>query len=191
MHVLAETAAATVLPTLSPEQLRCLYEQKSESGRKSATRKGLWTAVAAYLAYSFTDYLFIGDVVQYTVAGRLAVGVSALCVLEFLLYRKAKADTVDMAAAMSVLVAYLVWLLTAQMTRGRGCVLILYGVWRDLHDERQLILQFPVSGCSCGLRNERAHLHWRPLYLFAPMLLLHKLILGAFCISLALFSRLT
>ena len=116
MHVLAETAVVATRPPLSQEQLRHLYKQNSESDRKSATRSGLWIAVAAYLAYAFTDYVFIGDVVQYTVAGRAAVGVGALCLLEFLLYRKAKADTVDIAAAGSVLTAYLVWLLTARET---------------------------------------------------------------------------
>ncbi|MGM4908219.1 putative bifunctional diguanylate cyclase/phosphodiesterase [Rhizobium sp. 768_B6_N1_8] len=187
MHVLAETAAATVLPTLSPEQLRCLYEQKSESGRKSATRKGLWTAVAAYLAYSFTDYLFIGDVVQYTVAGRLAVGVSALCVLEFLLYREAKADTVDMAAAMSVLVAYLVWLLTARMTAAGDAFsyYMVFGAIFMMSVNLFFSFRFPVALAASATN---VLIFTGALYLFAPMLLLHKLILGAFCISCFVFT---
>ncbi|AGS24725.1 GGDEF/EAL domain-containing protein (plasmid) [Rhizobium etli bv. mimosae str. Mim1] len=187
MHVLAETAVAATRPTLSPEQLRRLYKQESESGRKSATRKGLWTAVAAYLAYSFTDYLFIGDVVQYTIAGRLAVGLSALCMLELLLCRKAKADTVDMAAAVSVLAAYLVWLLTGQMTTVRDAFsyYMVFGAIFMMSVNLFFSFRFPVALAASATN---VLIFIGALCLFAPMLLLHKLILGAFCISCFIFT---
>jgi diguanylate cyclase (GGDEF)-like protein len=187
MHVLAETAVATERPSLSPEQLRRLYKQKSENARKSATRNGLWIAVAAYLAYSFTDYLFIGDVVRYTAAGRLLVGVAALCILELLLYRKAKADTVDMAAAVSVLAAYLVWLLTAQMTTVRDAFsyYMVFGAIFMMSVNLFFSFRFPVA-LAASATNMLIFIV--ALYLFAPMLLLHKLILGAFCISCFIFT---
>ncbi|WP_046630172.1 putative bifunctional diguanylate cyclase/phosphodiesterase [Neorhizobium galegae] len=187
MHVLAETAVATMRPSLSPEQLRCLYKQKSESGRKRATRNGLWIAVAFYLAYSFTDYLFISDVVQYTIAGRLAVGVGSLCILELLLYRNAKADTVDMAAAVSVLAAYLVWLLTAQMTTIKDAFsyYMVFGAIFMMSVNLFFSFRFPVA-LAASATNMLIFIV--ALYLFAPMLLLHKLILGAFCISCFIFT---
>ncbi|WP_176536216.1 GGDEF domain-containing phosphodiesterase [Rhizobium sp. L9] len=187
MHVLAETAVATIGPTLSSEQLRRLYKKKSESGRKTATRNGLWIAVAAYLAYSFTDYLFIGDVVRYTIAGRLAVGVGAICMLEFLLYRKAKADTVDMAAATSVLAAYLVWLLTAQMTTVRDAFsyYMVFGSIFMMSVNLFFSFRFPLA-LAASVTNMLIFIG--ALYLFAPMLLLYKLILGAFCISCFVFT---
>lgn len=187
MHVLAETAAATTRPPLSQEQLRHLYKQNSEDSRKSATRSGLWIAVAAYLAYSFTDYLFIGDVVQYTMAGRGAVGVSALCLLELLLYRKAKADTVDIAAAVSVLAAYLVWLLTAQMTSIKEAFsyYMVFGAIFMMSVNLFFSFRFPVA-LAASATNMLIFIG--ALFLFAPMLLLHKLILGAFCISCFVFT---
>ncbi|CDZ55101.1 GGDEF domain-containing protein, partial CDS, partial [Neorhizobium galegae bv. officinalis] len=187
MHVLAETAVATERPSLSPEQLRRLYKQKSENARKSATRNGLWIAVAAYLAYSFTDYLFIGDVVGYTAAGRLVVGVGALCMLELLLYRKARADTVDMAAAVSVLAAYLVWLLTAQMTTVRDAFsyYMVFGAIFMMSVNLFFSFRFPVALAASATN---MFIFIFALYLFAPMLLLHKLILGAFCISCFVFT---
>jgi diguanylate cyclase (GGDEF)-like protein len=187
MHVLAETAVATMRPTLSTEQLHHLYKQKSESGRRSATRNGLWIAVAAYLAYSFTDYLFIGDVVQYTISGRLLVGVSALCILELLLYRKAKADTIDLAAAASVLAAYLVWLLTAQMTTAGDAFsyYMVFGAIFMMSVNLFFSFRFPVA-LAASAANMLIFIG--ALYLFAPMLFLHKLILGAFCISCFIFT---
>lgn len=181
MHVLAETAE------LSPEQLRRLYEQKSESGRRCATRNGLWIAVAAYLAYSFTDYLFVGDVVQYTVAGRVLVGVGALCILELFLYYKAKADTVDMVAAVSVLAAYLVWLLTAGVTTARDAFsyYMVFGAIFMMSVNLFFSFRFPVA-LAASATNMLMFIV--ALYLFAPMLILHKFILGAFCISCFIFT---
>ncbi|RYE70203.1 MAG: GGDEF-domain containing protein, partial [Rhizobiaceae bacterium] len=70
----AEAGYVAAGTTPSPEDLRDLYVRESERGRRRVTRKGLWIAVVAYLAYSLTDYLFIPDVAYYTVAGRLVVG---------------------------------------------------------------------------------------------------------------------
>ena len=187
MHVLAETAVAAVRPTLSPKKLRRLYRQKGETGRKDATRSGLWTAVAAYLAYSFTDFLFIGDVAQYTIAGRLVVGVSALCVLELLLYSNAKADTIDISAAVSVLAAYFVWLFTAQTTAVKDAYsyYMIFGAIFMMSVNLFFSFRFPLA-LAASATNMLIFIG--ALYLFEPMLLLHKLVLGAFCISCFIFT---
>jgi len=187
MHVLSETAVVATRPSLSQEQLRHLYKQNSESDRKSATRSGLWIAVAAYLAYAFTDYVFIGDVVQYTVAGRVVVGMGALCLLEFLLYCKAKADTIDIAAAGSVLTAYLIWLLTAHETSFTDAFsyYMVFGAIFMMSVNLFFSFRFPVALAASAMN---MMIFIGALYLFAPMVLLHKMILGAFCISCFVFT---
>ncbi len=187
MHMLAETAVTALRPTLSREALRHLYNRESEAGRTNATRHGLWIAVVAYLAYSLTDYLFIGDVFEYTVAGRFAVGIIALCMLELLLFVKAKADTIDLIAALSVLAAYLVWLLTAQMTEIKDALsyYMVFGAIFMMSVNLFFKFRFPLA---LGASATNMLIFIGALYMFAPMLLLHKLILGAFCISCFVFT---
>jgi len=187
MHMLAETAVVAMRPTHSPEQLRRLYNEEGENGRKSATRHGLWIAVAAYLAYSVTDYLFVRDVAQYTITGRFIVGICALCLLELLIFFKAKADTVDIAAAVSVLAAYLVWLLTAQMTEGMQAFsyYLVFGAIFMMSVNLFFSFRFQTA-LAASATNMLIFII--ALYLFVPMLLLHKLILGAFCISCFIFT---
>ncbi|WP_337268560.1 putative bifunctional diguanylate cyclase/phosphodiesterase [Oryzifoliimicrobium ureilyticus] len=173
--------------TLTPEQLRSLYKQESEEGRKSATRSGLRTAVAVYLAYSVTDYLFIGDVAKYTVAGRFIVGILALLLQEVLLYRRAKADVVDIAAAASVLAAYVVWLVTGQMTvyRDAFSYYMVFGAIFMMSVNLFFSFRFPVAVVASATN---MLIFIGALSLFVPMLPLHKLIFGAFCISCFIFT---
>lgn len=187
MHMLAETGVAAVRPELSPEQMRSLYRKESESKRKSATRHGLWIAVVVYIAYSGTDYLFLRDVAQYTIAGRFAVGMFALCMLELLLHFKARADTVDIAAAVSVLAAYVAWLSTAQMTGGAEAFsyYMVFGAIFMMSVNLFFSFRFPVA-LAASATNMLIFLG--ALYTFPPMLLLYKLILGAFCISCFIFT---
>lgn len=187
MHMLAETAVAALRPTLSPEALRRLYKQEGEASRTKATRNGLWIAVAVYLAYSLTDYLFIRDVVEYTVAARFVVGIAALCLLEVLLHLKAKADTVDIVVAVSVQAAYLVWLLTAQMTEARYAFsyYMVFGAIFMMSVNLFFKFRFPVA-LAASATNMLIFIG--ALFLFAPMLLAPKLILGAFCISCFIFT---
>jgi diguanylate cyclase (GGDEF)-like protein len=187
MHMLAETEGTAGRPAFSSKKLRRLYKKKGESGRKSATRSGLWTAVAAYLAYSFTDYLFISDVAKYTIAGRVVVGASALSLLELLLHRKAKADTIDIAAATSVLAAYLVWVITAQTTAFKHAYsyYMVFGAIFMMSVNLFFSFRFPVA-LAASATNMLIFIG--AVYLFEPMLLLHKLVLSAFCISCFIFT---
>lgn len=187
MHVLAETAATAPRSTLSTKELHGLFDHQSEIERRNATRRGLWIAVGAYLAYSLTDYIFIADVAHYTVAGRFAVGSSALCILEILLYLNAKANIIDVASAVSVLVAYVVWLITAQMTEDRAAFsyYMVFGAIFMMSVNLFFRFRFIVA-IAASATNMLIFLC--ALYVFAPMPLVHKLILGAFCFSCFIFT---
>ena len=187
MHVLTDTSVPTVRPTLSTEQMRSLYRQESEDGRKRTTRHGLWVAVFSYIAYSGTDYLFIPDVASNTIAGRLIVGITALCVLELLLRLKVSADALDLWAALSVLAGYVVWLVTANMTGALDAFsyYMAFGAIFMMSVNLFFSFRFPLALASSATN---LLIFIGALYLFEPMLLLHKLILGAFCISCFIFT---
>lgn len=187
MHVLTDTSVPTVRPTLSTEQMRSLYRQESEDVRKRTTRHGLWVAVFSYIAYSGTDYLFIPDVASNTIAGRLIVGITALCVLELLLRLKVSADALDLWAALSVLAGYVVWLVTANMTGALDAFsyYMAFGAIFMMSVNLFFSFRFPLALASSATN---LLIFIGALYLFEPMLLLHKLILGAFCISCFIFT---
>lgn len=187
MHILAENTVPAVRPALSSEQMRVLYRQESELSRKGVTRHGLWIAVAAYIAYSATDYLFLPDVALYTIAGRLAVGICALLLLELLLHFNVRADTVDVVAAVSVLSAYVVWLSTGWMTSGANAFsyYMVFGAIFMMSVNLFFSFRFPVAFVASAT-NMLIFVGF--LYIFEPMPLLYKLILGAFCISCFIFT---
>jgi diguanylate cyclase (GGDEF)-like protein len=187
MHVLAETAAMTPSSRFSTRELRGLFDLQSEIERKSATRRGLWIAVGAYLAYSLTDCLFIADVAQSTIIGRFIVGISALCILELLLRREADANTIDVVSAISVSTGYLVWLVIAQQTEDRAAFsyYVVFGaifmMSVNLFFRFRSIVAIASSAANMGI-------FIGALYIFEPMPLTYKLILGAFCISCFIFT---
>jgi diguanylate cyclase (GGDEF)-like protein len=187
MHVLAETAAARPSSSLSTRELRGLFDLQSEIERKSATRRGLWIAVGAYLAYSLTDCLFIADVAQTTIIGRFIVGISALCILELLLNRKATANTIDVVSAISVSTGYLVWLITAQMTADRVAFSYYMVFGAIFMMSVNLFFRFR-SNVAIASSTANMVIFLAALSVFAPMPLTHKLIMGAFCISCFIFT---
>lgn len=187
MHVFTETAAKAPSSTPSNEELHGLFDQQSEVERKKATRTGLWIGVLAYLAYSLTDYLFIVDVAHYTVTGRFVVGIGAICVLEVLLYLKARATIIDSASAVSVLMAYVVWLITALMTEDRAAFsyYMVFGAIFMMSVNLFFRYRFNLA-ILASAANMLIFIY--ALYVFEPMPLLHKLILGAFCVSCFIFT---
>lgn len=187
MHVLAETAASRPSSNLSTRELRGLFDLKSEIERKGATRRGLWIAVGAYLAYSLTDYLFIADVARSTITGRFIVGLSALCIVEFLLRRKAIANTIDVASAISVSTGYLVWLIMAQMTEDRAAFSYYMVFGAIFMMSVNLFFRFR-SSVAIASSAANMTIFIGALCVFAPMPLTHKLIMGAFCISCFIFT---
>lgn len=186
-HMLAEAGMVAEGPGVSPEDLRDLYLRESEQGRKRVTRQGLWIAVAAYLAYSITDYLFIGDVAYYTVAGRLIVGVSALVFLEVLIYFEARSGLIDAVAATAVSVAYLAWIITAQMSSAVEALsyYMVFGAIFMMSVNLFFSFRFPLALMASTVN---MLIFLGMLYTFSPMLPLYKLILGAFCISCFVFT---
>ncbi len=187
MHVLAETAAKAPSSTRSTRELRSLYDQQSELVRKVATRRGLWIAVVAYLGYSLTDYLFIADVARSTITARFIVGLGALCILEFLLRRKAMANTIDVASAISVSTGYLVWLVMAQMTEDRAAFSYYMVFGAIFMMSVNLFFRFR-SSVAIASSAANMIIFIGALCVFAPMAFTHKLIMGAFCISCFIFT---
>ena len=187
MDEAAGTADATGRPQMSQAELRHLYDQSHEDSRRQATRNGLWIAVAANLAYSMTDYIFIGDVAPFAVAGRSAVGIVALLVLELLLYRRAQAYVIDVVAATAVSLAYVVWLLTGQMT-SYAINFSYYMVFGAIFMMSvNLFFRFRFRLALIASATNMA-IFLGALYAFSPMLPMHKLILSAFCISCFIFT---
>jgi diguanylate cyclase (GGDEF)-like protein len=92
-----------------------------------------------------------------------------------------------MAAALSVLAAYLVWLLTGQMTAVRDAFsyYMVFGAIFMMSVNLFFSFRFPVALAASATN---VLIFTGALYLFAPMLLLHKLILGAFCFSCFVFT---
>lgn len=187
MHVLAETAAMTPTSKFSTRELRGLFDLQSELERKRATRRGLWIAVGAYLAYSMTDCLFIADVARSTIIGRFIVGISALCILELLLHRKARANTIDVVSAISVSTGYLVWLIIAQMTADQVVFsyYMVFGAIFMMSVNLFFRFRFNVAVASSAANMS---IFLGALCVFSPMPLTHKLIMGAFCISCFVFT---
>ncbi|WP_390919693.1 putative bifunctional diguanylate cyclase/phosphodiesterase [Neorhizobium turbinariae] len=187
MHMLADTNVPTVGSAYSAEQMRNLYRQESEDGRKQVTRRGLWIAVFAYVAYSVTDLLFVPDVAAHTIVGRVIVGITSLCLLELLLRLKASADLMDVNAALAVLAGYVVWLLTAEKTiyAEAFTYYMAFGAIFMMSVNLFFSFRFRLAVASSATN---LLIFISALYFFEPMLLLHKLILGAFCISCFIFT---
>ncbi|MBR0556158.1 EAL domain-containing protein [Ciceribacter sp. L1K23] len=189
-HVLAdmiETDFRSEPMKPAPESLRSLYDSESESKRKQVTRHGLWIAVAAYLLYSLTDVLFLRDVAAQTVAGRFAVGIVSLCLLELTLRLRASANLVDVLAATAVLSGYVVWLLTGWNTAETASFsyYMVFGAIFMMSLNLFFSFRFPVA---LAASTTTMAIFLGSLYAYMPMDLIYKLILGAFCISCFVFT---
>jgi diguanylate cyclase (GGDEF)-like protein len=118
-QTLAEVIREEILPLrqepLSGE-LRKLYRQEGESARRTAARQGLWLAVAVYLMFSAIDMLLIQDVAAYTIAARLAVGATALAVIEIQSRLNVKTEWLDLTCAAGLVSGYVGWLVPAITT---------------------------------------------------------------------------
>lgn len=98
------------------DELKTLYRMEGEAGRRSATRQGLWVAVAVYLLFFVTDILLIPDVAFYTIVARLIIGVGALATFEMLFHLKARTKWLDGTCAAALVFGYIGWLCPAMMT---------------------------------------------------------------------------
>ncbi|WP_159585776.1 putative bifunctional diguanylate cyclase/phosphodiesterase [Chelativorans xinjiangense] len=103
--------------SLRTGELRALYREQDESGRRATARHGLWLGVGAYLLYSITDILLVPDVAIYTIAARVAVAVVVLILIEVLVRAEASPDALDLVCAAALLAGYLGWLSPSMMTK--------------------------------------------------------------------------
>jgi diguanylate cyclase (GGDEF)-like protein len=94
-----------------PAALRALFHEESQAARRAAARPGLCIAVVVYLLFSVADLLLVPDVAFYTIAARLAVGVTALVTLEALLRFGARTEWLDVTCAGAIILGYIGWLL--------------------------------------------------------------------------------
>lgn len=147
MHVLAETAAMTPTSKFSTRELRGLFDLQSELERKRATRRGLWIAVGAYLAYSMTDCLFIADVARSTIIGHCRYQ----CSMHSRTFASPQSESKHNRRGLS-------YFRLDRLSRvahhsaddcGPSRIFILYGLRRDLHDERQSFFPISIQRSSC------------------------------------------
>ncbi len=96
--------------------LRALYREEREAGRKHATRQGIWLSFIVYLLFSITDLLLIPDVAPYTIAARFIFGVVAISIFEAQIRLKVRSDRLDATCAAALVFGYLSWLCPSIMT---------------------------------------------------------------------------
>jgi diguanylate cyclase (GGDEF)-like protein len=94
----------------STAELRHLFRQDAQATRRRDARPGLWIAVGIYWLFSFTDLLLVPDVAAQTIQARIAVGITALAVLEMQLRLHAGTKWIDVTCAAAIVFGYLGWL---------------------------------------------------------------------------------
>lgn len=98
-------------------KLRERYDVEREGPRREDTRLTMWGAVIIYTAFFVLDFVLIPDVALATSISRVALAVVSLSTLEFMLQRRAKANTLDATCAGFVVVAYVLWVFFAAYTQ--------------------------------------------------------------------------
>ncbi|KRB55332.1 diguanylate cyclase [Rhizobium sp. Root708] len=92
-------------------------ETENDAIRRRSSRRGLWMAVAVYVAFAVPDQWLIPDVAPITIAARFVVATLALLVFEVLLLAKAKTIWLDVTCAAALVFGYVGWLCPAIATR--------------------------------------------------------------------------
>ncbi|MBC2773524.1 EAL domain-containing protein [Rhizobium sp. AQ_MP] len=80
------------------------------------TRGGFWLALIVYLLFGIADAMLIPDVARYTIMARFAVAILALTTMEIVVFVRASSKWSDLTCAVTVVVAYLGWLIPAMQT---------------------------------------------------------------------------
>uniref|UniRef100_UPI003F21FB80 putative bifunctional diguanylate cyclase/phosphodiesterase n=1 Tax=Rhizobium sp. F40D2 TaxID=3453141 RepID=UPI003F21FB80 len=88
-------------------------ETENDAVRRRSSRRGLWIAVAVYVAFALPDRWLIPDVASATIAARSVVATIALLAFEALRLAKAKTVWLDITCASALLAGYLGWLYPA------------------------------------------------------------------------------
>ena len=98
---------------LSFDEARNSLEIENDAVRRRSTRRGLWVAVAVYVAFALPDQLLIPDVAPVTIVARFAVAAVALLTFEILRLAKARTLWLDVTCAAALLMGYIGWLAPA------------------------------------------------------------------------------
>ncbi|HTO32567.1 MAG TPA: GGDEF and EAL domain-containing protein [Pararhizobium sp.] len=172
---------------LPSEELRRLYAEEGEAGRRQDTRRGLWISVTIYLLFSLTDILLIRDVAAYTVAARFIISAIMLSVMEWQIYRDAGADAIDRTCAVALVFAYGGWLPAALMTADTLTMsyYMVFGAIFMLSVNLFFSFKFRLSLIASGII---VVLFLAALQTFPQEALFYKMTFGAFSISCFLFS---
>ncbi|MBB3454885.1 diguanylate cyclase (GGDEF)-like protein [Rhizobium sp. BK313] len=101
----------------SPLEMRAAYASENDAAQRQCTRKGLWMAVAVYVAFAAPDSWLIPDVAPLTIALRFVVAAVALMAFEILRLAKAKTVWLDSTCALALVLGYIGWLCPAITTK--------------------------------------------------------------------------
>ncbi|WP_442967581.1 putative bifunctional diguanylate cyclase/phosphodiesterase [Rhizobium sp. BR 362] len=98
-------------------EMRAAYAAENDAARREWTHKGLWMAVAVYLAFAAPDTWLIPDVAPLTIVMRFAVAATVLVAFEILRWAKAKTVWLDCTCALALISGYVGWLCPAIATK--------------------------------------------------------------------------
>lgn len=101
---------------LAPAALKHLYMSERGAAQIQDTRHGMWLALLVYLLFGIADAMLIPDVAVQTIAARFAVACVSMTVMEIIVATRAPSKWSDLTCAVTVVVAYLAWLLPAMQT---------------------------------------------------------------------------
>lgn len=116
-HLLTVEQSALRAGPLSPAALKRLYMSERGAVQVRETRHGLWLALVVYLLFGIADALLIPDVAVQTITGRFSVAILSMIAMEILVAARASSKWSDLTCAVTVVAAYLGWLLPAMETQ--------------------------------------------------------------------------
>lgn len=102
--------------TRSAGALKRQYMKARGAAQVRDTRGGFWLALIVYLLFGIADAMLIPDVARYTIMARFAVAILALTTMEIVVFVRASSKWSDLTCAVTVVVAYLGWLIPAMQT---------------------------------------------------------------------------
>ncbi len=167
--------------------LRSLYRQHGDDVRRQATRQGLWIAVGVYLLFSLSDILLIPDVAPLTVTTRFVISVIMLAALEFEIWRRSSADTIDRLSATALVVAYAGWLQAALQSTNTDVMsyYMVFGAIFMMSVNLFFSFAFKLSVIASVVI---VTLFLSGLYVIPAQGVGYKLTFGIFCISCFIFT---
>ncbi|MFE0017810.1 putative bifunctional diguanylate cyclase/phosphodiesterase [Mesorhizobium sp. NPDC059054] len=167
-------------------ELRALFHKESQAARRTAARPGLYIAVVIYLLFAFSDILLVPDVAFYTIAARLAVGVTALLTLETLLRFHAPTKWLDVTCAGAIILGYIGWLVPTAASGNQESVsyYMVFGTIFMMSANLFFTFQFRFSVITSAIILSILY----AVNYFIPSTLTYKLVFGAFYISCFVFT---